>query len=163
MPVYVAKSLPCTLTWFKMLREHLLTTLQQKNNNMFSSKPGKRMTFWQQMWLRILRWENYPGLSEWAVNHMYSCKKEAEEDLTHTQQKAMWRWIRDRGEDRVRRFEDGSGTATSKGVLASTGWKRWGTDSSLESGGSLTLPIVSFSPVILILDFWLPKLYSPEL
>lgn len=63
--------------------------------------------------LRVLRWEDQPGLSRQALNTISCiCKREAEEDLT----------LRPTGKRELQedRSRDGSDAATSQGMPAAT-------------------------------------------
>jgi hypothetical protein len=77
----------------------------------------------------------YPALSGWAlsaITHTHThLWEEAEEDLTHTEENAMWSWNRETFEDAG--FKSWSDTTVSQRMLVATRiWMKHGVNSLLE-------------------------------
>lgn len=112
---------------------------------MLHSMEKKLRIFWHRIKLNILIWRDYPGLSGDAkCNPKCPLMREAEGDLTYTEERAMWMW-----RQRLEWHDQGMPAIPRS-------WKRQGRDILKTARGNTTL--TSWGLVVLISDFALHNL-----
>ena len=122
--------------------------------------------------LRILRWEDYPGLSRWALNVIMSVLlREAEgEVITETEEKGMQWWSREKSEDVMLlalKMDKGAMSHRMQAGICrrnpTKSCKRQGNGFSPRASGVCTaFWHLGFGPVKLIADFWPSEVEESE-